>query len=134
MSFIPTRFWNHVIRFFANGGAVLSGTKGGLMGANLANARMTDDFFRFFNFEPTGTERLTEVNLVTTFKPSGDAFKVPVTLCVTTDPKGAIQAMQLLIARSFIDDFRQCAYAADLAKSFLRRASPTSPSDCIGLL
>jgi hypothetical protein len=104
------------------------------MGSNLANARTTNDFFRFFNFEPVGTEKLTEPTRLITFQPSGDAFKALVTLCVTTNPKGTIQAMQLFIARSFIDDSQQCAYAADLAKSFLRRASPTSASDSIGSL
>jgi hypothetical protein len=134
MSFIPTTIWNRVISFFAIGGGVLLGRQNGLMGANLAKARATNDFFRFFNFEPIGTEKPNEAACLTTFKPSGEAFKALVTLCVRTNGKGAIREMQLFIARSFIDDSRHCVYAADLAKSFLRQASPTSASDGIGSL
>jgi hypothetical protein len=132
-----TRLCSYVVSvgsLFAFAGGVLPAKESGLMGAHLATTRNTNDFFLFFNFEPIGTEKLPGTTQLTTFKPSGDAFKALVTLCVTTNFRGTIQKLQLFIARSFIDDPKQCVYAADLAKSFLRQASFPLSQDAIDSL
>jgi hypothetical protein len=106
----------------------------GLVGAKLAVVQKTDDFFVFFNFASIGEEKLSDGSLLTSFKPTGEAFRALVTLGVTTDDRGVITKLSLVVARSFIDDPKRCIYAADLAKSFLTKAAPTSASDDVGSL
>jgi hypothetical protein len=91
----------------------------GLLGAPLSQAQKTNDLFVFFNFAPIGKKSLSDGSSVTSFKPTGDAFRALVTLEATTAADGTIQKLHLTIARSFIDDSAKCVYAADLAKSFL---------------
>jgi hypothetical protein len=100
----------------------------GLIGLPLSEAQAKSDLFAFFHFVPVGPE----VQNVTTFKPTGEAFRPLVTLKVTTGSGGIIQSLQLLVARSFIDDPKRCVYAADLAKSFLLDAA--APSDVVSAL
>jgi hypothetical protein len=100
----------------------------GLIGLRLSEAQTASDLFTFFHFAPVGPEELR----VTTFKPTGEAFRPLVTLKVTTGDGGIIRSLQLLVARSFIDDPKQCIYAADLAKSFLLDAA--APSDGVSSL
>jgi hypothetical protein len=106
----------------------------GLVGAKLSGVQTTDDFFVFFNFAPIGEEKLPGGAQVTSFKPTGDAFKALVTLAVTTDAQGTITKLDLTVARSFIDDPKKCIYAADLVKSFLTKAAATSDADEVGSL
>jgi hypothetical protein len=106
----------------------------GLIGSKLSVVQNSDDFFVFFNFAPTGEEKLPDGTQVTSFKPTGDAFKALVTLRVTTDDRGVIRKLQLAVARSFIDDPKRCIYAANLVKSFLVNAGAASAGDDVGSL
>jgi hypothetical protein len=101
----------------------------GLMGSKLSAVQKTNDFFVFFNFAPIGVEKLPDGTQVTSFKPTGDAFKALVTLGVITDDQGIIRKLHLVVARSFIDDPKKCVYSADLVKSFLVDAAATSAGD-----
>ena len=106
----------------------------GLIGSKLSVVQTTNDLFVFFNFAPIGEEKLPEEAQVTSFKPTGDAFRALVTLGVTTDDRGIITKLDLAVARSFIDDPKKCIYAADLVKSFLVSAAVTSDGDDVGAL
>lgn len=107
---------------------------GGLIGAKLTDVQTTHDFFTFFNFAPTGEEKLPGAMQLISFKPTGEAFRKLVTLGVTTYGQGVITRLQLTVARSFIDDPRQCIYAADLVKSFLLAAAATTNGDAVSAL
>jgi hypothetical protein len=72
-------------------------------------------FFQWFHLEPAG-----QLDAHTTsFKPSGPDFHELVTVTARTDDAGGVVAIELAIARSFIEDPRQGMFAADIAKSFL---------------
>jgi hypothetical protein len=128
------RFWTCLACLFggmASASQNVSGEQIGMVGSKLATVQKTSDLFTFFNFAPVGEEKTPGT---TSFKPTGDAFRALVTLDVTTDAQGIITKLDLSIARSFIDDPKKCIYAADLAKSFLADAAPTSSSDEVGSL
>ena len=63
---------------------------------------------------------------MTAFKPSGEKFHPLVTVKVTTDGAGRILALEMALARSFIDSPRDGIYARDIAKSFLQAGLPAS--------
>jgi hypothetical protein len=105
----------------------------GLIGKPLAVVQQKSDLFVFFNFAPIG-KKTSNGTTVTSFKPTGDAFRPLVTLEVTTCPRDAIQVLRLFVSRSFIDDRKQSIYAADLVKSFLGNAEVSSPADDIARL
>jgi hypothetical protein len=96
------------------------------LGENLEEANQTN-FFRFFNLEQTQAARIGG-NTVTSFKPSGAKFRPLVTVKVTTDAEGRIQAVEMVVLRSFIDDPQNGLFARDIAKSFLLVGLP-SPRD-----
>ena len=56
----------------------------GLLGFKLPVVRSHSDLFVFFNFASTGKETLKDGRIVESFKPTGDAFHLLVTLYVTT--------------------------------------------------
>lgn len=105
----------------------------GLVGSKLSVVQKTSDLFLFFNFAPIGEEKFPD-RTVTSFKPTGEAFKALVTLVVTTDDRDTIKKLQLTVVRSFIDDTKKCIYSADLVKSFLASAAATSEDDPVGSL
>ena len=125
--------WSQLKSWF--GGASASGAPefepGGLIGAKLADVQARHDFFTFFHFAPLSTEKLPDATQLTAFKPTGEAFRALVTLNATTDQRGLITRLQLTVLRSFIEDPRQCIYAADLVKSFLLAAVPTAQGDTV---
>jgi hypothetical protein len=106
----------------------------GLVGSKLSIVQKTSDLFVFFNFASIGEEKLPDGTQVTSFKPTGDAFKALVTLAVTTDDRGTIKKLQLAVSRSFIDDPQKCIYSADLVKSFLYNAAATSDGNDVNAL
>ncbi|HXP73774.1 MAG TPA: hypothetical protein VN823_06480 [Stellaceae bacterium] len=88
-----------------------------LVGMRLDQAGRTA-FFLWFNLEPVARRDAR----TTAFKPSGPSFRELVTVTVRTDDADRIAAIELSIARSFIEDPRQGMFAADIAKSFLGAA------------
>lgn len=117
--------------FFSETG---SAKESGLLGAKLSVAQTSADFFSFFNFSQIGTENLPDGTKVISFKPTGDAFRALVTLRVITDDQGIVKELNLAVARAFIDDSKNCVYAADLVKSFLVDAAATTEGDEVSLL
>jgi hypothetical protein len=105
----------------------------GLIDRPLAVVQQKSDFFVFFNFAPIG-KKASNGTTVTSFKPTGEAFRPLVTLEVTTGPRDAIQGLRLFVSRSFIDDRKKTIYAADLVKSFLGNAGVASSDDAIARL
>ncbi len=98
----------------------------GNLGETLEQAKQTD-FFHFFHLEQSQVSK-SDGSTVTAFKPSGEKFRPLVTVKVTTDAAGRIQALEMALARSFIDDPREGVFARDIAKSFLLAGLP-APRD-----
>jgi hypothetical protein len=130
-------FWGRVCLGLAFLGAFLSpnlfAEDHGMIGSTLSAAEKTD-FFVFFNFAPVGETNQADGTRDTSFKPTGDAFKALVTLHVGTDASGVITKLDLVVARSFIDDPRIGIYAADLVKSLLIGVAATSAGDEVNSL
>jgi hypothetical protein len=96
----------------------------GNLGETLEQAKQTD-LFRFFHLEQSQVSK-SDGSTVTAFKPSGAKFRPLVTIKVTTDGAGRILALEMALARSFIDDPRDGIFARDIAKSFLQAGLPAS--------
>jgi hypothetical protein len=131
-----SRIWAGIVGLtgaLASPGQNLPAEDMGLVGSKLSIVQKTSDLFLFFNFAPIGEEKLSGAT-ITSFKPTGEAFKALVTLVATTDDRGTIRKLQLTVVRSFIDDPKKCIYAADLVKSFLSSAAATSEDDPVGSL
>ena len=94
-----------------------------LLGSRLEAAKQTD-FFNFFNLR----EHLV------TLKPAAGDFGDRVTVNAHLDNRGRIKGIDLLLARSFIDDKRSAVFAGDIAKSFLRSAVPAADREAIEAL
>jgi hypothetical protein len=122
--------WSHIWNLLGGSRALAIG----LIGAKLSTVQTNDGLFTFFNFAPIGEEKQSAGRTVTSFKPTGEAFRALVTLKVTTDSQGAIRQLSLTVARSFIDDSSKCIYAADLVKSFLYKAGAATNDDAVGAL
>jgi hypothetical protein len=93
-----------------------------LVGMPLDEAARTE-FFQWFHLEPTDRPDARTVSL----KPGGSDFRELVTVTARTDDINRITAIELVLARSFIEDPRQGMFAADIAKSFL--AAALAPPD-----
>lgn len=78
-------------------------------------------FFHWFSLEATGVSGATR-----TYRPAGAAFHDLVKLDVILS-SGSVREMRLSVARSFIDDARNGAFALDLTKSFLQDALGDRP-------
>jgi hypothetical protein len=105
----------------------------GLIGQPLSAVQQKSDLFVFFNFAPIGKTH-SDGATVTSFKPTGEAFRALVTLEVSTDAQDKIEALRLFVNRSFIDDPKKTIYAADLVKSFLGNAGVAASHDDIAQL
>ena len=94
-----------------------SGATFGQLGERLDQAKETG-FFRWFHLEETNVNR-AGAQAVVAFKPSGEKFRPLVTLNATTDGQDRLQALELVLARVFVDDPRDGVFARDIVKSFL---------------
>jgi hypothetical protein len=92
----------------------------GQLGERLDQVKETG-FFRWFHLEQTDQTR-AGAQAVVTFKPSGEKFHPLVTLNVVTDGQDRLQGLELVLARTFVDDPRDGVFARDIAKSFLLAA------------
>jgi hypothetical protein len=91
----------------------------GQFGGAVAGLRKTH-FFDWFQLEPVGGASGAGE---TVFRPSGEAFHALVSLTSRADADGRLTGLSLNVARSFIDDARQGAFARDVVKSFLEAVS-----------
>ena len=96
----------------------------GFLAHRLEKIRKESDFFSWFHLEEDGAPREEGDKKIIVFKPSGEAFRELVTVTVTVDAEGRIREMELLLARSFVDDAVNGTFARDIAKSLLRCAVP----------
>jgi hypothetical protein len=94
----------------------------GFIGMTVDEARQSH-FFQWFNLEAV-TVPDTALRV---FKPSGEKFHDLVTVNARVDAAGRIAMIELVVARSFIEDSREGMFAADIAKSFLEAA--LAPAD-----
>ena len=79
-------------------------------------------FFEWFSLEPDGMTAD-----VRSFRPSGPAFHDAVSLEAVTGSGQDLRELHLRLARSFIDDRRNGAFALDITKSFLEDALGRTP-------
>jgi hypothetical protein len=89
----------------------------GNFGENLEQAKKTE-FFSWFHLEQTEAKP-QDGKQVVSFKPSGRKFHHLVTVTMTTAAGERLQAVELVLLRSFIDSSPDGLFARDIAKSFL---------------
>lgn len=102
-----------------------------MTGFLLAPARAVaekSDFFTFFHL--VVSPELSDLKQkVLVFKPSGPAFQKFVTVKLHMGKQEEVQSLQLLLARTFVNDGQKGIFAADISKSFLRGAFSESDPD-----
>jgi hypothetical protein len=87
----------------------------GLFG-DTTTSLVANGFFTWFQLEPS-TEPTEPGERV--YRPKGPTFHALVSLVAEVDPHGRLQRLTLKVARAFIDNPRQSAFARDIVKSFL---------------
>lgn len=87
----------------------------GAFGNSVATLR-DSAFFRWFSLEPETSDAGAAGR---TFRPSGRAFHDLVAFTALTAPDDKLCELHLSLARSFIDDPRNGAFALDITNSFL---------------
>lgn len=95
---------------------------GGLLWKSIEDAQQTE-FFRWFQLVETSRAKGKGGRIVVRFRPSGEKFHDLVAVDAAVD-RHIIMSIDLLLARSFIDDARDGIFARDIAKSLLRAAPP----------
>ena len=100
----------------------------GSFGGNLEQTKKTE-FFSWFHLQQTDSKSQNGKQVVS-FKPSGPKFHHLVTVNITTAAGEGLQAVELVLCRSFIDSPREGVFARDIAKSFLLTglAAPRDPA------
>jgi len=99
---------------------------------SLMEAKKTD-VFTWFHLVESGPEKDATGRRVV-FHPEGKAFRKLVTVKVTLDSQDRVDAIDLLLARSFVNDKKQGVFASDIAKSLLLSAIPNSDQPAIKVL
>jgi hypothetical protein len=91
-----------------------------LLGMNLSAAENTD-FFTWFQLQEIGRQEAAEKQTVAIlFKPEGEAVRELVTVKVSVSAQEEITAIELILARSFVNDKGpQSMLARDISKSLL---------------
>jgi hypothetical protein len=87
----------------------------GVFGDSTASL-VANGFFSWFQLEPSMEPSLPGERI---YRPNGPAFRALVALVAEVDPHGRIERLSLKVARGFIDNPRQSAFARDIVKSFL---------------
>jgi len=101
----------------------MGGVSDSLLGSRLEQAKQKD-FFTFFKLKETGAALALEKTSVISFKPEGAQFRELVSVYVTLDTDSRIVAIDLVLARAFVDHKTNGIFARDIAKSLLRSAVP----------
>jgi hypothetical protein len=99
---------------------------GNLLGSRLADV-LHSDFFVFFHLIETGRDHRLSGATVITFKPSRKEFQEYVEVQIMVFGDERIDRIELLLARAFLNNPNQRAFANDLAKSMLKAS--LLPSD-----
>ncbi len=85
-------------------------------------------FITWFNFQDSGEATSTGDRL---YRPTAEVFRDLTVLTCATAPDGTLTAIGLVVARRFIADEREGAFARDLIKSFIQ-ALNARPSAALG--
>jgi hypothetical protein len=104
-----------------------------LLGMPIADAHKTD-FFSFFHLEQSGSAPDSMGRPILIFKPTAAEFRKLVDVRTTLDAHDRIVQVDLLVARSFLNDRLQGVFAADIAKSMLTASLPLSDQPDVGSL
>jgi hypothetical protein len=97
-----------------------AGATFGHLGGGLEQAKKSH-FFRWFHLEETARQREGALTVIS-FRPSGKNFHAQVTLKAAVDAQDRMQALELVLARSFVDHPKNGIFARDIAQSFLKAA------------
>lgn len=123
------RLWEAFNNLLGDGGK-----QSGNLRWELLEEAKSSEFFRWFSFVEVGELKEASGNIIKSFRPAGEKFRRLVKLDVTLDKQNRINALQLFLARRFVDDNRDGIFARDIAKSFLRSALPEPDADAVTLL
>jgi hypothetical protein len=93
------------------------------IGTHLDTAQRSD-LFKWFHLERVGQARDQNGLDRVDFRPTGASFRPLVQLSTWLNAESRIVQLRLALARDFVNDPRQGAFARDIAKSFLRATSP----------
>ena len=96
----------------------------GFLAHRLEKIRKESEFFVWFHLKEDGSPREEGKKRIFTFKPTGEAFRELVTITFTVNGEDRIREIELVLARSFVDDAVNGIFARDIAKSLLRAAIP----------
>lgn len=95
----------------------------GHLGTRLDDLKKTD-LFTWFHLEQTDIARDMQGQMVVTFKPEGEKFRLLTTVKVTLASDSQVLVVELLLSRSFVDHDRDGVFARDIAKTFLHTLVP----------
>jgi len=101
----------------------------GLRWHRLEDAQQSE-FFRWFHLVETKRSRDRDGGVVVSFRPEGPKFYRSVRLAVTVDREEQIVALYLILSQLFVDG-REGIFARDIAKSFLRVATPFADENAV---
>jgi tetratricopeptide (TPR) repeat protein len=120
------------LAMFSPGPPAMAAPAEGLIGQPIEEARK-NDLFVFFSLAQTG-DRPCGAGRVVDFRPQAPQFRPLTGLEVALDGQGRIEAMSLVLNRSFIDTPAIGMFARDIAESFLRDAAGPADAQVAGLV
>ena len=118
-----SRLWGVINNWLGNGGKRC----GSLRWQRIEDAKQAD-LFHWFSLVEVGSAKDESGNTVISFRPEGEKFRRLVKLDAALDKQDRITALNLSLAKPFVDDDKDGIFARDIAKSFLRSALP-EPDD-----
>jgi hypothetical protein len=86
------------------------------------DALTATDFYRWFHLEQTAMTRAEDGRTTAAYRSIGQ-FRELAVLSIESSADGWTDAMNLRVARSFVDDPREGVFARDLIASFIREAA-----------
>jgi hypothetical protein len=84
------------------------------------HSALSSDFFRWFMLDPVEAEIPAPGRRAGHYRPNGPAFHSLTELIITTDDQERLLALELRLARGFIDHDHHGLFARDITKSLLR--------------
>jgi hypothetical protein len=110
-----------------------SETIGGFLTQPLAEIQKSG-FFNWFELGETAREPVAQGGNRINFQPTGDKFHDLALVAITVNSAAAIQRMDLVLQRSFIDSPGDGMFASDIAKSFVADVPPLDDGEALSIL
>ena len=107
--------------------------KGGFLTRPVAEIQKSG-FFNWFQLGETGREPVGDGGYRINFQPTGDKFHDLTLVTVTVNSATAVQQMDLVLQRTFIDGPRDGIFASDIAKSFIADVPPLDDGEALSTL